>query len=92
MYRAGRTLALIIATASRALLAAVILTEDLFIQARSWVLTVLADQRARRMAAVAARSAAVARVPGDQEDGALTGRVVPLEELRRSRASRQEPA
>jgi hypothetical protein len=90
MYRAGRTLGLVIVITARALLAALILAEDLVIQARSWVLAALAERRERRALAAAARAVTIAQA--EDEDGALTGRVVPLEELRRSRTSRQEPA
>jgi hypothetical protein len=90
MYRAGRMLGLVIVMTARALLAALILGEDLVIQARSWVLAALVERRERQALAAAARTIMIAQA--EDEDGALTGRVVPLEELRRSRASRQEPA
>jgi hypothetical protein len=74
VYRAIRALVLFVAAVLRALLAALILAEDLWIHARSWVLLQLAEREARRTAA------------------AVSGRVVTLAEVRRARASRQEPA
>jgi hypothetical protein len=89
LYLAARGLVLSVAAVLRALLAAAILAEDLVIQARSWVLVLLAHRRERRAAAPVRVTAAG---PAPDPDGAVTGRVVALEELRRARASRQEPA
>jgi hypothetical protein len=88
-YRAIRALVLFVVAVLRALLAALILTEDLWIHARSWVLLQLAEREARRTAAAVR---VVATGPAADSTGAVTGRVVTLAELRRARAHRQEPA
>jgi hypothetical protein len=91
VYRAIRALVLFVAAVLRALLAAVVLAEDLWIHARGCVLARLALYRERR--AAAATVAPVATTVADPAAaGVLAGRVVPLEELRRHRRARQEPA
>lgn len=91
LYRTVRGLVLFVAALLRALLAAVVLAEDLWIQARGCVLAQLAARRERREAA-----STLAPVPAWPADltagGVVAGRVVTLEELRRLRRSRQEPA
>lgn len=91
LYRTVRGLVLFVAALLRALLAVIVLAEDLWIQARGCVLAQLAVFREGREAARTA--APVATRPADPAgEGVLAGRVVTLEELRRLRRARQEPA
>lgn len=53
LYRTVRALVLFVAAVLRALLAAVVLAEDLWIQARGWVLLQLAERREHHEAAAA---------------------------------------
>ncbi len=91
LYQAVRGLVLFVAALLRALLAAIVLAEDLWIQARGVALAQLAVYRDRREAARAVAPAAT--WPADPSaEGVVAGRVVTLEELRRQRRARQEPA